>query len=74
MSSNQYKLDTLCELEGLDEMEMLEQATFDSVALGICANEGCDYTTTVEPDCATGYCEECETNTVKSCLVLAGII
>ena len=68
------KLSDLAELEGMDEMEMLEEATFDSVAKGICTNSGCDYTTEVEPDQDMGWCELCETLTVKSCLVLAGII
>lgn len=66
------KLDDLADIEGMDVEEMLEEATYDSVARGICMN--CDYTTEVEPDCDSGWCEECETNTVKSCLVLAGLI
>jgi len=68
------KLDTLAEIEDLEVMEMLEQATFDSVAPGICTNKDCEYTTTVEPDQDQGYCEDCKTNTVQSCLILAGII
>ena len=57
-----------------DTFSMLEAATFDSVAPGICTNPGCDYSTDVEPDSDSGWCEECETNTVKSCLILGGII
>lgn len=69
------KLKILAEIEGYESVEdMLEDATFDRFDTGICTNKGCDYTTTVEPDSATGYCEECETNTVSSCLMLAGII
>jgi len=68
------KLSKLAEIEGMDEMEMMEQASFDGISPGICTNKGCDYTTTVEPDSSEGYCEECDTNTVASCLVLAGII
>jgi hypothetical protein len=55
-------------------MDMLEHATFDSVAPAICSNEGCDYSTEMEPDQDRGWCEECGTNTVVSCLILAGII
>ena len=66
------KLETLAEIEGMDVMEMLEHATFDSVAPGICAN--CDYTCEVEPDQRKGYCEVCDTQTVSSCLILAGVI
>lgn len=68
------KLDQLAEIEGMEVMDMLEQATFDSVATGICTNPDCDYTTEIEPDSRDGWCGNCETNTVKSCLVLAGII
>ena len=50
------------------------RALFDGVAEGICINPDCDYTTDVEPDCRNGYCECCGTQTVKSGLVLAGII
>ncbi len=67
------KLAKLAEIEGMDEMEMLEQATYDSVAAAICKNPGCEYTTTMEPDQDHGWCEECQTSTVASCLVLAGI-
>ena len=55
-----------------DEMEMLEKATFDSVADGVCTI--CGYISRVEPDCGDGWCEECEKNTVKSCLVIAGLL
>ena len=69
------KLTQLAELEGYtDEMDMLQEASCDSVVPSICVNQGCDYTTGMEPDQDEGWCEECETNTVKSCLVLAGII
>lgn len=71
----QSKLELLCEIEGYaDTHDMFEAATFDSVAPGICMNEDCDYTTEVEPDSASGWCEICDTNTVKSCLVLGGLI
>lgn len=69
------KLDKLAEIEGFDDiMDMLEQYSCDSIVPGICINEDCEYTTEVEPDSRSGYCEECKTRTVKSCLVLAGII
>lgn len=68
------KLQELAKIEGLTIEELLEQGTFDNVCLGICVNEGCDYTTGVEPDCEDGYCEVCDTQTVKSALILAGII
>lgn len=72
--TNQELLERLCEYEGYDDVDsMLEEATVDSVAPGICV-ECCSYTTLVEPDSDSGYCEECNKNTVKSCLILADII
>lgn len=69
------KLEQLIEIEGYDSIEALAQAVVcDSVSPGICTNEGCSFTTEVEPDQDRGYCEECGTQTVKSALVLAGII
>lgn len=69
------KLTTLAEIEGYEsDFELLEASITDSVVPGICTNKDCDYTTGVEPDCSTGYCEECETQTVASALILAGVI
>lgn len=64
----------LAEYEGYDDVDsMLEAAVMDSVCPGICTS-CCEYCTDVEPDSDSGYCEECDSNTVKSCLVLADII
>lgn len=69
------KLKLLAEIEGYsDVQEMLEASVFDSCCPGICMNKDCEYTTEVEPDQDKGWCEICETNTVKSGLMLAGII
>jgi len=69
------KLERLAELEGYeDSMEMLEEASTDSVVPAICMNQGCDYTTGIEPDQNRGWCEECEMGSVKSCLIPAGVI
>jgi hypothetical protein len=69
------KLQQLSEDYGFsDIMEMLEAATFDSVSPAICTNDGCDYSTDMEPDQSEGWCENCDTNTVKSALILAGCI
>jgi hypothetical protein len=43
-------------------------------ATRICVTDGCDYTCEMEPDQDRGWCEVCSTNTVKSALVLAGLI
>ena len=68
------KLQTLSKIEGKTIDQMFEEATTDSIALGICTNEDCTYTTSVEPDQDSGYCEICGTQTVSSCLILGGII
>ena len=57
-----------------DALEMGESAIMDSVCPGICMNEGCDYSTEVEPDQDKGFCEICGTQTVKSGLMLMGVI
>jgi hypothetical protein len=63
------------EIEGWeDELSFLEECVCDSIVPGICTNPDCDYTTSVEPDSQTGWCEECSTNTVSSALILANII
>jgi hypothetical protein len=69
------KLKKLAELEGFETVdEMFDAAVTDAVCPGICINLACDYTTEVEPDQRRGYCENCGTQTVQSCLVLAGLI
>lgn len=67
------KLEKLAKIEGMTVDELMESAVSDSVCYGICANDGCDYTTTVEPDQRCGHCENCGTSSVKSVLVLMGI-
>ena len=73
MNNNQF-LQALADSTGLTQMEMFENATFDSVADSICTNPECLVTYEMEPDQEHGYCEGCGQNTVKSCLILAGLI
>ena len=69
------KLDQLVDSEGYDSLDDLIAATIsDSVSPAICMNDGCDYSTEMEPDQREGWCEACGTNTVASALVLAGLI
>lgn len=75
--ANKFK--TLMDFEGYDDpMDFLEYECMGSgLRVGvpsICMTEGCDYTTDMEPDQDRGWCEECQSNTVKSALVLYGII
>lgn len=71
------KLSTLLEIEGYSDLEELfTDSEYGSVpgVPGICSNENCEYSTRVEPDSDSGWCEECESNTVVSAYILAGII
>lgn len=69
------KLDTLVQIEGFESREaLLEHYIIDSVCPGICINEGCSNSKEVEPDSGSGWCEECEMNTVASAMRLAGVI
>lgn len=68
------KADDLARIEGKPIETLVAAASFDGDSKGICINEGCEYTTDVEPDQQHGYCEKCQTNTVKSICVLVGII
>ena len=66
------KLQTLAEIEGYEDwVQLIEAVGFDSVIPGICTNPGCEYCNRVEPDCDRGFCEECQTPTVKSAIELA---
>jgi len=64
------KLETLSEIEGMSVEEMMETGLTDGRCPSICMNEGCDATYDYEPDSTTGWCDECETNTVKSAIEL----
>ena len=68
------KLEELADASGVSVEELLESAAIDSVVPGICTNGGCDYTTEYEPDQDAGWCEVCDTGTVASALILAGVI
>jgi DNA-directed RNA polymerase subunit RPC12/RpoP len=69
------KLQQLLEIEGFATIEQLAEAIlYDTVSPAICMNDGCSYTAEMEPDQDRGWCEECGTNSMKSALVLAGLI
>lgn len=52
--------------------EMLEMATYNSVSPAICDN--CGSTAELEPDAINCPCEDCGSDSVSSCLVIAGFI
>jgi hypothetical protein len=71
MTKSEHLLCRIAEDTGLDVDDIL--GSFDSVCLGICTQ--CEIVDdSCEPDARANYCEECSANTVKSALVLAGVI
>jgi hypothetical protein len=68
------KLDLLAREWGMKTGEFIEEYALDDVVPGICLNPDCDYTTEVEPDQRQGWCEVCGTTSVRSGIVLAGLI
>lgn len=68
------KLDQLASTWGMSVSELTLTYALDEVVPGICMNPGCTYSAEVEPDQQKGWCEECETTSVTSALVLSGII
>lgn len=71
--SNETLLQLISADLGIEIDEVLEMATYDSVSPGICT----ECRTTVdncEPDARENWCDSCDTATVKSALVLAGVL
>jgi hypothetical protein len=74
-SAMEEKLALLLEHEGYQDIADLAEAIFsDSVGPAICMNGGCNFVCEMEPDQDSGWCDECNTNSMKSALVLAGLI
>ncbi|MFV1761503.1 hypothetical protein VWY69_00265 [Phaeobacter sp. A90a-4k] len=72
---NHPKLTKLAEFEGYgDVMDFLEAVAHDSIVPAICMADDCEMTAELEPDQDRGFCETCARNTVKSALVIAGVI
>ena len=75
MSTQQDKLDALCDYLEMDVAEALEAAAFDGVTAGACTRPDCDFVTEeIEPDSRDGWCDDCRANTVASVMVLAGVL
>ena len=69
------KLQQLTEDWGfLKPLALIEAYFCEGVSPGICLEGHCDYSTTVEPDCCAGWCDECGNTTIVSADVLAGMI
>jgi len=72
---SQEKMQVLLDEYGYgDEVEMMEEYVHESIVPGICMNEGCSATFEYEPDSEDGWCDACETGSVKSLLVLGGVM
>lgn len=74
LTTKAQKLLTLCDKAGLDHAKLTNGEVFDSIIAGICLTEGCDHVVDVEGDQEEGWCDECQSNTVVSALILAGVI
>ena len=69
------KLIALAQTEGYAEVaDFLEDYALDSVVPAICMAPDCDHTVDLEPDQRAGFCEACGRNTMKSGVVIAGMI
>ena len=73
-TTTEDKLETLASQYGYSVDELLEEYGLDSLVPGICMNPGCEYVTEYEPDQREGWCGACGTTTVRSALILAGMI
>ena len=76
MRTNQQALIALCDIEGYDDWIVLAEDSDSHIGVcnAICVNDDCEYTAEMEPDQSAGWCAECNTNTMKSVMVLGGII
>lgn len=68
------KLEDLADEYGWTVDELFAEESFDGTAPGICMRRGCRFVEDYEPDQEEGWCPECQTNSVCSVLVLAGLI
>ena len=69
------KLNTLVEDWGYGSaLDLVEDYIHDGLMPSICMNDGCNYSTEMEPDQDRGLCECCGTNSVTSAGILLGVI
>ena len=57
-----------------DAIDFLERYALESVVPGVCIRKGCIGAADYEPDCRNGHCPECGEQSIRSGLVLLGII
>jgi len=69
------KLVALAESEGYAEVaDFLEDCVLDSIVPAICMASDCSHTAELEPDQRAGFCDACGRSSMKSGLVIAGMI
>jgi len=68
------KLHSLLTEYDMDRDDFLEEYALNEVVPGICMNVLCDNTEEYEPDQDRGWCSRCRTQSVKSGLILLGVI
>ncbi len=62
------------DIEGKDSLDIVEDAIMDSTIVGICMNNDCEFTAEYEHDQNKGFCEDCETGSVESLMLLLVLI
>lgn len=72
-SPKKSRLQIVADDQGMSIMEMLEKYATDSVVPGICT-KCLGVVDRCEPDATENWCDECDEGTVKSILILAGVI
>ena len=72
--TDEAKLKTLAEGEGMTIDEFCRHFFLKSLVPAICMNARCGYIEPLEPDQDAGWCAECDAGTMKSGMVLAGLI
>jgi hypothetical protein len=72
---NKSKSQVLAEEYGYNEsIQLCLDFMFSSLVPAICMNERCNQIEEYEPDQDRGWCRNCNTNTVKSILIIEGVI
>jgi hypothetical protein len=75
MKTNEEAIAVIVAYEGADDaLSIAQEHSTDTLTLGVCMNDGCECIEEVEHDSEDGWCENCETGTVRSLSRLLGII
>jgi hypothetical protein len=74
MSRYTLKVHELLDQEGMTREEFLEEYGLESIVPGICMNVECHNVYHYEPDQTRGWCETCKDNSVKSGLIIMGVM